>query len=60
MLVIQKFLKAHEMETRLDMYDLEVFKAVDRARARPQKADKDLETLRNELSYKEEQAKLGR
>ncbi len=60
MLVIQKFLKAHEMETRVDMYDLEVFKAVDRARARPQKADKDLETLRNELSYKEEQAKLGR
>jgi hypothetical protein len=24
------------------------------------KADKDLETLRNELSYKEEQARLGR
>ncbi len=60
MLVIQKFLKAHETEMRVDIYDLEVFKAIDPARARLQKADRDLETLRNELSYKEEQAKLGR
>ncbi len=60
MLVIQKFLKAHETEMRVNIYDLEVFKAIDRARARLQKADRDLETLRNELSYKEEQAKLGR
>ncbi|PYU49210.1 MAG: hypothetical protein DMG48_17465 [Acidobacteria bacterium] len=60
MLVIQKFLKAHETEVRVGIYDLEVFKAIDQARARLQKADRDLETLRNELSYKEEQAKLGR
>jgi len=60
MLVIQKFLIAHETEMRVNIYDLEVFKAIDRARARLQKADRDLETLRNELSYKEEQAKLGR
>jgi len=60
MVVIQRFLKAHETEARIDIYDLAVFKAIDRARARLQKADKDLETLRNELSYKEEQAKLGR
>jgi hypothetical protein len=60
MLIIQKFLKAHETEMRVGIYDLEVFSAIDRARARLQKADRDLETLRNELSYKEEQAKLGR
>jgi hypothetical protein len=60
MLVIQKFLKAHETEVRVEVYDLEVFSAIDQARARLQKADKDLETLRNELSYKEEQAKLRR
>src|SRR5439155_6633167 len=60
LLVIQKFLKAHETEVRIGIYDLEVFKAIDQARARLQKADRDLETLRNELSYKEEQAKLGR
>jgi hypothetical protein len=60
LLVIQKFLKAHETEMRVGIYDLEVFRAIDRARARLQKADRDLETLRNELSYKEEQAKLGR
>ena len=60
MLVIQKFLKAHETEVRVGIYDLEVFKAIDQARARLQKADRDLETLRNELSYKEEQANLGR
>ena len=60
MLVILKFLKAHETEGRVGIYDLEVFRAIDQARARLQKADKDLETLRNELSYKEEQANLGR
>ena len=60
LLVIQQFLKAHETEMRVGIYDLEVFRAIDRARARLQKADRDLETLRNELSYKEEQAKLGR
>jgi hypothetical protein len=60
MLVIQKFLKAYETEVRVGIYDLEVFKAIDQARARLQKADRDLETLRNELSYKEEQAKVGR
>jgi hypothetical protein len=60
MLIIQKFLKSHETEVRVGIYDVEVFKAIDQARARLQKADRDLETLRNELSYKEEQAKLGR
>ena len=60
MLVIQKFLKAHETEVQVGIYDLEVFRVIDKARARLQKADKDLETLRNELSYREEQAKLGR
>jgi len=60
MLIIQKFLKSHETEVRVGIYDVEVFKAIDQARARLQKADRDLETLRNELSYKEKQAKLGR
>jgi hypothetical protein len=60
MLVIQRFLKAHETEVRVEIYDLEVFRAIDQARARLQRAERDLETLQNELSYKEEQAKLGR
>jgi hypothetical protein len=60
MLVMQKFLKSHETEVIVGIYDVEVFKAIDQARARLQKADRDLETLRNELSYQEEQAKLGR
>ena len=60
MLIIQKFLKSHETEVRVGIYDVEVFRAIDQARARLQKADRDLETLRNELSYKEEQARLGR
>lgn len=60
MRVIQKFLKAHETEVQVGVYDLVVFRAIDKARARLQRADKDLETLRNELSYREEQAKLGR
>ncbi len=60
MLTIQKFLKSHETEVKVGIYDVEVFKAIDQARARLQKADRDLETLRNELSYKEEQSRLGR
>jgi len=60
MLVIQKFLKAHETEVTVGIYDVEVFKAIDRARARLQKADRDQEVLRNELSYREEQSTLGR
>jgi hypothetical protein len=60
LIVIQKFLKTHETEVRVGIYDLEVFMAIDRARARLQKADKDLETLRNELSYKEQQTQAGK
>jgi hypothetical protein len=60
MLMIQKFLKSHETEVKVGIYDVEVFKAIDQARARLQKGDRDLETLRNELSFKEEQARLGR
>jgi hypothetical protein len=60
MLIIQKFLKSHETEVRVGIYDVEVFKAIDQARARLQRADRDLETVRNELSYKEQQAKFGR
>ena len=60
MLIIQKFLKSHETEVKVGIYDVEVFKAIDQARTRLQKADRDLETLRNELSYKEEQVRLGR
>src|SRR5712671_616589 len=38
LLVVQKFLKAHETEVRVGVYDLEVFRAIDQARARLQKA----------------------
>ena len=37
-----------------------LYRAIDQVHARFQKADKDLETIKNELSYKEAQAKLGR
>jgi hypothetical protein len=45
--------------TDVGVYDLAVFRASDQVRARLQKADQDLETRRNGLSYKE-QAKLVR
>jgi hypothetical protein len=57
--VIQGFLREHQSEVSVRIYDIAVFRAIDQARARLQKADKDLETIRNELSYKE-QAKGGR
>lgn len=51
--VIQKSLREHQSEVSVGIYDIAVFRAIDQARARLQKADKDLETIRNELSYKE-------
>jgi len=60
MLVIQRFLKEHETETSVGIYDVAVFRAIDQVRARLHGADKDLETLRNELSYKEGEGQLGR
>jgi len=59
MLIIQKFLKSHETEVKVGIYAVEVFKAIDQARARLQKADRNLETLRNELSYKGRATKVG-
>jgi len=59
MLVIQRFLKEHETETSVGVYDVAVFRAIDQVRARLHRADKDLETLRNELSYKEAQGSSG-
>ena len=59
-LVIQKFLSEHATEVSVTDYDIAVFRAVDQVRARLQKADKDLETIKKELSYKEQEAKIGR
>src|SRR5258705_13696237 len=58
--VIQKFLSEHATEVSVTDYDIAVFRAIDQVRARLQKADKDLETIKKELSYKEQEAKLGR
>jgi hypothetical protein len=58
--LIEKFLREHQSEVNVPVYDIGVFKAIDQACARLQKADKDLETIRNELSYKEYQARSGR
>jgi hypothetical protein len=58
--LIEKFLREHQFEVSVRIYDITVFRAIDQARARLQKADKDLETIKNELAYKEVQAKVGR
>jgi hypothetical protein len=58
--LIQKFLREHQSEVSVGIYDINVFKAIDQARARLQKADKDLEAIRNELSYRETHAIAGR
>ena len=57
---IQKFLREHQFEVSVGIFDTAVFRAIDQARARLQKADKDLETIKNELSYKENQVRGGR
>jgi hypothetical protein len=58
--LIQKFLKEHQTEVTVGVYDMTVFRALDHARAHLQKADKDLETIRDDLSYKEFQARKVR
>src|SRR5258707_5417045 len=59
LLVVQKFLKAHETEVRVGVYDLEVFRAIDQARARLQKADRDLQTLRKSCPTRKRKQSLG-
>jgi hypothetical protein len=58
--LIQKFLREHQSEVSVGVYDITVFKAIDQARTRLQKADKDLQTIKDELSYKEYQSIGGR
>lgn len=53
LILIQKFLKEHEFDERVGIYDPAVLRAIDQARARLQKADKDLQKIRTELSYQE-------
>jgi hypothetical protein len=60
LLLIQSFLAEHKSEAIVGTYDITVLRAIDEVRDRVQKADKDLETINNELSYKEVQVKLGR
>ena len=60
LLLINGFLAKHKFEATVGTYDIAVFRAIDQVHARFQKADKDLETIKNELSDKEVQAKLGR
>ena len=59
-ILIQNFLKEHQSEVSVGIYDVTVFKAIDQLRARLQKADRDLETIKNALSYKENETNGGR
>ena len=58
--LIQRFLRDHQREVSVGVYDLAVFKAIDQARVRLQKADRDLETIRNDLAYRENETEVGR
>lgn len=57
-LSIGRFLKARVTKARIGIYDVEVFRAI--VQARLEKVDECPEALRIALSYKDEQAKLGR
>ena len=56
--LIQKFLREHPSE--VNVYDIAIFKATGQVRVRLQQADRDLETIRNELSYKDHETNRGR
>ena len=53
LVLIQNFLKEHEFEDRVGNDDFVVLRAIDQARARLQKADKDLQMIRIELSRRD-------
>ena len=53
LVLIQSFLKEHEFEDRVGNDDFVVLSAIDQARARLQKADKDLQMIRIELSRRD-------
>lgn len=57
LILIQKFLKEHQTDVTVGVYDVAVFTAIDRARAHLQRADKDLESIRDALSYRELQTR---
>jgi len=50
--LIQRFLHEHQSEISVESYNLRTLRAIDMARARLQKADKDLQVIRNDLSHK--------
>lgn len=47
--LIQKFLREHQSEVSVRIYDIAVLRAIDQARDRLQKADKDLETIKKRV-----------
>lgn len=59
-ILIEKFLREHQREVNVGVYDIAVFKAIDQVHARLWQADKDLETIKKELSYREYEASGGR
>ena len=59
-ILIEKFLREHQREANVGVYDIAVLKAIDEVRARLQQADKDLETIKKELSYREYETNRGR
>lgn len=60
LVLIQRFLKEHQAEADVGIYDLVVLRAIDQAHNRLQKAERDLETIRTELTFREYQARNGR
>ena len=58
--LIQKFLREHQSEVNVHVYDIGVFKAIDQVHVRLQQAERDLETIRKELSYQDYQTNRGR
>jgi hypothetical protein len=58
--VVHKFLMEHRSERSVRLYEATDFRAIEQARARLQKSDKDLEIIRDEWSYKDNQAKSER
>lgn len=58
--LIENFLREHQREVNVGVYDIAVFKAIDQVRGRLEQADKDLETIKKELSYEEYEARGGR
>ena len=58
--ILHRFMKSHEHQVKLAVYDIETFRALDSAEQELQEAANDLRAIREQLEWKEQSAQKFR